>query len=215
MKSKSNVTIIGGADGPTSVFLAGKTGKRSLKEHANSYLYKKKRVYVAKKITPGAHSLEEVVSFIKEEYGAAEVSETAHKYIEQKRCLKESLMIENRPELLGDMAVVRPPEQMTEEAVMQMLKFADERSRLIKTIPEEELPMDYHLYEIRMGKGRMDVDIDFKWDILGCSYSGNKKEMKKLCEISKEIYLYYGVTQEDIANQTKRYKELVEALSSD
>ena len=214
-KSESNISIIGGADGPTSVFLVGKTGKRSLKDRADSYVYQKKRGRVAKKIVPGAHSLEEVAAYIKEKYGATEVPETAHKYKEQKASLKEGLIIQNRPDLLGDLAEISPPEEMTDEAIVRMLKLVQKRSDFIETIPEEEMPLDYHVYEIRLGKGRMDVNIDFKWNFLNYSYSGNKKEMKKLAEIAKDIDLYYGVTEEDIRNQTKRYKELVGMLSAD
>ena len=215
MKNKSNITIVGGADGPTSVFLVGKTGKHSLKDRVDSYLYQKKRDYVMKKIAPGAHSLEDVIFYIKEKYGATEVPETEHQYIEKKKGLKESLIIQNRPDLLGDMAEVQPPENMTEETLKQMFKQLDERSRFVETIPDEEMPMDYHIFEFRVGKGRMDIEIDLKWDILGCSYSGSKKAMKKMREISKEIYLYYGVTQEDICNQTTRYKELIGILSTE
>ena len=115
MRNKENSTIIGGADGPTSVFIVGKTGKRSLKDRAGSYVYQKKRGRVAKKIVPGAHSLEEVAAYIKEKYGATEVPETAHKYKEQKASLKEGLIIQNRPDLLGDLAEISPPEEMTDE----------------------------------------------------------------------------------------------------
>lgn len=214
-KNKRDVTIIGGSDGPTSVFLVGKSGRQSLKDRVESHFYQKKREHVAKKIVPGAHSLEEVAAYIKEKYGAVEVPETSHKYKEQKKGLKEGLIIQHRPDLLGDMAEISPPDEMTDEAVMQMLKLVQKRSDYIATIPDEEMPMDYHVYEIRLGKGRMDIDIDFKWDFLGYSYSGNKKEMKQLAEISKDIHLYYGVTEEDIRNQTKRYKELVGMLSAD
>lgn len=191
-KKNENITMIGGADGPTSVFLVGKSGKRSLTELVSGYFYQKKRNYITKKIIADPHSLEEVAEHIKTKYGAAEIPETTHRYIEQRKGLKEGL---------------------TEETAKQMLERLEKRSGVIETISEEEMPMDYHVYEICQGKGRMDIDIDYKWDFLGCSYSGNKKEMKRFQEISKEIYLYYGVTEEDIANQTRRYKELIGMLS--
>lgn len=214
-KNKGNVTVIGGADGPTSVFIAGKSGKRSLKDRAGSYFYQKKRDRVAKKIVPGTHSLEEVAEYVKEKYGATEVSETAHKYVEQKKALKEGLIIQYRPDLLGDMAEITPPKEMTKKAITQMLKLVQQRSDFIAAIPEEEMPMDYHVYEIRLGKGRMDVNIDFKWDFLNYSYSGNKKEMRQLTEISKDIHIYYGVTEKDIRDNTKRYSSLLATLCSD
>ena len=41
-KSKSGVSIIGGADGPTSIFIAGKIQKKSLKVKIRSAIYKHK-----------------------------------------------------------------------------------------------------------------------------------------------------------------------------
>ena len=155
MKNNENVTIIGGADGPTSVFIAGKTGKRSLRDRAGSFLYQKKRERMEKKIVPGAHSLEEVAEYIKETYNATEVSQKSHKYKEQKKSLKEGLIIQHRPDLLGDMAEITPPKEMTKEAITQMLKLVEKRSDFIASIPEEEMPMDYHVYDIRLGKGRI------------------------------------------------------------
>lgn len=214
-KSKSNVSIIGGADGPTSVFLLGTTGKRPLKDRIRNYFYKKKRNRMAKQISAGAHSMEEVVSFIKKEYGASEISKTDHRYIEQRKCLKESLILQHRPELLGDRLEIQRPEEFTEETAKKMFEQIRKRSEFIEAIPDEEMPMDYHVYEICLSEGRMSIDIDFKWDIFGCSYSGSKKEMKQLRKICREVYIYYGVTEEDIQNNTERYSSLLTTLSSD
>ena len=74
--------------------------------------------------------------------------------------------------------------------------------------------MDFHIYEIKTEDGRMEMDIDFKWDIFGMSYSGNKRAMKKLEKISRELHLYYGVSEEDIRKETKRYSSLLTVLSS-
>ena len=52
------------------------------------------------------------------------------------------------------------------------------------------------------------------WGIISCSYSGKKKEMKRLKAINKDVYLYYGVTEEDIRNKTERYQELVTVLAT-
>ena len=40
----------------------------------------------------------------------------------------------------------------------------------------------------------------------------NKKVMKLLKEMAKDIYLYYGVMQEDVENKSKRYSSLVTML---
>ena len=60
----------------------------------------------------------------------------------------------------------------------------------------------------------MEIEIDYQWDILGISYSGDQKAMKTLKKMSRRLYLLYGVTKEDIQKQTKRYSSLLAALSS-
>lgn len=76
MKEKSGeaLSIIGGADGPTSVFIAGKSGKKSLKARIKRFFYQCRRKRVEKRIVPGAHTLEEVVVYAKEKYQAAETT---------------------------------------------------------------------------------------------------------------------------------------------
>ena len=213
-KSASAVSIIGGADGPTSVFLAGKTGKRPLKIRIRNILYKCKRKQIAKKIVPGAHSLGEVVSYAKNKYSAVEIDTTQHNYIEQRKNLKESLIITHKPDLLSDMKDIPKPTDYTEESLRDFFNQLQSRSEMISQIPDEEMPMDFHIYEITFDDGRMEMEIDYKWDIFGISYSGNKKIMKKLRKISCDLYLYYGVTEEDIDNNTKRYSSLLTTLSS-
>lgn len=102
-KSKSAVSIIGGADGPTSVFIAGRSGKKQLKERVRDYVHKYKCKRAEKKISVGAHTLREVVMYASTKYFAVEISTTQKKYTEQRKFLKESLIIKHKPELLGDM----------------------------------------------------------------------------------------------------------------
>ena len=213
-KSASAVSIIGGADGPTSVFLAGRTGKRPLKIRIRNILYKCKRKQIAKKIVPGAHSLEEVVSYAKNKYSAVEIDTTQHNYIEQRKSLKESLIITHKPDLLGNMKDIPKPTDYTEESVREFFNQLQLRREMISQIPDEEMPMDFHIYEITFDDGRMEMEIDYKWDIFGISYSGNKKVMNELRKIACDLYLYYGVTKEDIENNTKRYSALLTTLSS-
>jgi len=213
-KSTSAVSIIGGADGPTSVFLAGKTGKRPLKIRIRNFLYKCKRKQIAKRIVPGAHTLEEVITYAKTKYSTVEIDTTQHNYIEQRKNLKESLIITYKPELLGDMKDIPKPTNYTEESVRDLFNQLQSRRDMISQIPDEEMPMDFHIYEITIDDGRMEMEIDYKWDIFGISYSGSKKEMKVLRKIACDLYLYYGVTKEDIENNSKRYSALLTTLSS-
>lgn len=61
-KRKSFVSIIGGADGPTSIFIAGKSDKRPLKVRIKNAIYKCKRKRVEKRIVANSHTLNEAFS---------------------------------------------------------------------------------------------------------------------------------------------------------
>ena len=186
-KSKNAISIIGGADGPTSIFIAGHSKKQPLKIRIKNSIYRYKRKKVEKTIVANSHSLSETVQYAKDKYELTETAPTDREYIEQIKCLKESLILQYEPELLGEM---------------------------IAEMPDSIIPMDFHLYKIRIDDDFLEMEIDYTWNIFGMSYSGNKAVMKKFKKISRDLYSYYGVTEEDIKNKTKRYSSLVTNLSS-
>ena len=225
-KRAENVSIIGGADGPTSIFLIGNKGKRKLKKRIRGFFYEKKRQRVKKKITANPHTLEELTDYLKREYGARELSKKSRAYQEQRKSMKEALIVRYRPELLGDLAQIRfPREELSgkgdfsgeecKKALEEMWKKCEQRSRRAEEIPEDVFSMDFHIYEIRDSRGgRVQTGIETVWEQMGVSWSGNPKRKRQLNRVSRNIYLYYGVSEEDIKNETERYDLLVTALSS-
>lgn len=215
MKRAESIRIIGGADGPTSVFLAGRTGKRPVKVRIRNRIFQLRRKLIARRIRPNGHTLEEVALFMKKHYGAVELSRESREYREQREGLKGSLIIEHRPELLGGLRTIPGPRVYNESSIRRMHDRLEKQRERIAQIPDDQLPMDFHVYRIRLGSGRMEIGIDFKWDIFGVSYSGNKEEMKKLRRLSRRLYIYYGVSKQDIKNNSKRYSSLLTVLASD
>lgn len=214
-KSARAVSIIGGADGPTSIFMAGKTKKFSLKIWVKNKYTQYKRGRVAKKIVPNPHTLREVIRYIQDVYGGVEVSKGSHNYQEQYRDLKTSLILQHKPELLGELAELKRPSGYDEKSLRDFFEQVELRSQKAFCIPDEFFPMDFKLYEVQVPDvGQIEFCIDTMWDIFGNSYSGSKKGMRQLKKISKDVYLYYGVTPEDIRNKTKRYSVLLTVLSS-
>ena len=191
-KNAISISIIGGADGPTSIFIAGHSKKQPLKIRIKNSIYRYKRKKVEKTIVANPHSLSETVQYAKEKYGLTETAPGDREYIEQIKCLKESLILQHKPELLGEMKT---------------------RSEMIAEMPDSIIPMDFHLYKIRIDDDSLEMEIDYTWNIFGMSYSGNKAVMKDFKKISGDLYSYYGVTEEDIKNKTKRYSLLVTNLS--
>lgn len=156
--SSGTIGIIGGADGPTSVYVAGKKKRISLKNRIKNKIYRWKRKRAEKKITAGARTLEEVVSYAVEKYGAVETDTPRKVY-----------------ELQND--------------------------------------MNFHIYEINMEDGRVEIEVNYDKNVFGISYSGSKKTIKQMKEIAKDLYLYYGVSGEDIRNKSERYHALLAILS--
>ncbi len=174
-KKKSSVTIIGGADGPTSIFIAGKTDRHPLKIKIWNTIYQYKRRQAAKKIVVGTHTLEETVKYARKTYGMTELSTDTSKYQDLKRNLKESLMWRQRQ--------------------------------------DQEISMDFHVYELKTDDECLEMEIDYNWKEFNISYSGRKKEMKQFRKISQELYCYYGVSEQDIKEMSERYHTLLAALS--
>ena len=191
--SKQSIAIIGGSDGPTSVFVTGRKNGIHIKHSIKNRIYRWKGKQAAKRITAGERTLSEVVTYAVKRYNAVEADLTKRKYATQKNCLKESLVSRFRPELLEDLVEVIRPDDYTPETVKALQEQFQARRERIEAISEEAMPMDFHIYEIILGDGRLELEIDYHWDVFGVSYSGNKKTMKRMKEIAKDLYLYYGV----------------------
>ena len=217
-KNVMATTIIGGADGPTSVFIAGKGekgGKRKLSHRIRNCMYGQKRKRVAKKIVANPHELHEVVEYIQNKYNAVEVCDESHSYLEERNSLKASLVLKHKPELLGDMREIERPKEYNEKTRVAFMQQVELQMKRAQEIPDEVFPIDFHIYEIRFSDTvRIRISMENVWDILSISYSGEKKMMRKMSQISKDIYLYRGVTKEDIRNKSERYSGLLTTLST-
>ena len=214
-KVAGSVSIIGGADGPTSIFIAGKGGKVKLTTRIRNYFRIVKRNRIKKKITANPHTLEEVVEWLKREHGAVEVSQQSHSYLEQKNSLKASLIMRHRPDLLGDLMNLEPPDGEDMEALKTFMRQIQERCDRAAEIADDIFPIDFRIYEIKWAENdRMRIGVETIWQVLNVSFSGDKKTRKQLEKLLKRLYLYYGVTAEDIKNETERYKSLLGVLCS-
>ncbi len=213
-KHTKNVSLIGGADGPTSIFIAGKTKQQPFSVQIKNILYKMKRKRMEKRITANPHTLEEVVKYLQTAYHAVELSTQSRQYAEQYSSLRTSLILQKKPELLGELSEITRPEHSDETSLKNFMEQLNLREERAKTIPEKLFPLDFHIYEITIPKGWMQIGIETTYEIFGISYSGDKKTMKRLKQISKDIHLYYGVSREDMEGHSQRYSSLLTALSS-
>lgn len=84
-KSKNGVSIIGGADGPTSIFIADSPRKKPLKVRIRNMICRYRNETVEKKVTAGTHTLDELVQYAMNRHNLIETDPAAGKYIEKRK----------------------------------------------------------------------------------------------------------------------------------
>ena len=110
-------------------------------------------------------------------------------------------------EVMGEQAGVQ-----YEEEIREFMEQIEARKEIAKKVPKEKFDIDFHKFEKKMGDNEMHIIIEKKYEHIGGGASG-KKTIKKFHKIFKDIYRYYGVTQEDIDQKTKRYETLIRRLA--
>lgn len=96
----------------------------------------------------------------------------------------------------------------------EMVEYAIKNYGAIKSDNKsDEHPDNCHVYEIKSGDNYLEIEIDDNSDTFGVSFSGSKNEMKCFQKIAKDLYIYYGVSEDDIRNKTERYLSLLSVLS--
>ena len=219
-KGVSAVTVIKGNDGPTSVFIAGKPADQNvfacIKTAYRKRKYHRKRAAAVKRIKAEPHTLDEVIDYMIKQYGAVEPDKNSRQVKEGYRNVKGALVERHAPHLPGTpLKELRPKDFSDTKAVEEYLKLCEEYQKKAADVPEELFPMDYHLYVIKIeNMGEIQVEIEKNHQFFGAGFSGAPGKKKYLDKILRDIYSYYGVTKEDIADNTDRMKGLVAVLSS-
>lgn len=57
----------------------------------------------------------------------------------------------------------------------------------------------------------MHIQLESRFEYIGGGFSGRKNSRFK--KIYRDVYKYYGVSEEDIANNTERYQNLLRTLA--
>ena len=152
-KSTKSCTIIGGADGPTSVFIVGnnkKFGMRELKHKFRNWCYQRRREKIKAEITANPHSIDEVIEYMQTKYNALELAENSKRFQSQRKYCKEALVQKYQPELIGESLEIARPDIEDEQSVKDFLKRVEDLQEKAASVAEEHFPMDYHLYHIKL-----------------------------------------------------------------
>ena len=206
-------TIIGKSDGPTSIAIIKKNPKLTFKQKIQKFKHNIKKAYVERTIKAESHTLDEVMNYILTKYGFEEVNGdmVTTEYNE----MRASFIMQYAPELLGEYATMPKLKSESQEDIQEHIKLFQERQQRAMAVPVAEFDIDFHRFQKSFGdiNDNMYITIEKRFHYIGGGVSGNKKEMKRFQHIYKDVYRYYGVTREDIENKSKRYEQVVRALT--
>lgn len=200
-------------DGPTSIFLAGHRDKLTLKQKFSRFKNAQKRKYVEKHLKSGAHTLDEVCDYIVNELGYKEIDRIDSRYIEEYTQLRASFIQQYQPELLGEFAEVPKLERHDQKALEEFMEKMKRRSKVAEDVSKKLFDIDLHVFEKSDVEGQYQLFIEKKYDYIGGSAAGDKKDVKRYNREFKRLYKYYGVSQADIDYKTKRYEDVVRTLA--
>ena len=141
-KSSSAVSVIGGADGPTSIFFK-KNAKLTLKQKIQRAKNKIKRFYVDKTLSCESHSLDEVIEYIVIRYGFAEVDKDAEEFPEEYQQMRASFIIQYAPELLGESTACPKLKSESPKDVEAYIRQSEERMQRAMEITSTEFDIDF------------------------------------------------------------------------
>ena len=205
--------IIRGADGPTAVSVIKRNSKLTVKQKIGRLKYKVKRAYVEATIKAKSHSIDEVMDYIVNVHGFSEiVNDEVHQEYEE---LRASFILQYAPELLGEYATMPKLKSDSKEDIQAHIKQFQVRQQMAMEIPATEFDIDFHKFQIAFDyiNDNMYITIEKRFAYIGGGASGNKKEMRRFQRIFRDVHRYYGVTSEDIEKKSKRYEQVVRALT--
>lgn len=218
-KAASAVTVIEGADGPTSVFfLGGKGSKRTLKQKIQSKLFLLRKKRIARHLKANPHTMEQVIEYVKSKWGYIDTGKDSDEYKMEYMSMRAAFILRYKPELLGELKDYPKLESKDEESVKHYMELMEQwqkaAQKAAEETPTELFDIDLCILEMHKEGLSSKLIIEKNYGYIGGSASGDsKKIMKRHDRAFREVYKYYGVTQSDIDNKSKRYDELLRTLA--
>ena len=205
--------MIGKSDGPTAVTVIKRNSKLTWKQKLEKCKYKIKRAYIEHTIKAKSHSLDEVIDYIVNVHGFIELDNDEVRF--ERDELRASFIMQYASELLGEYAIMPRLKSEYKEDIEAYIKQFQVRQQRAKEVPVSEFDIDFHKFQISFGdiNDNMYIIVEKRFAYIGGGVSGDKKVMRRFHRIFKDVHKYYGVTAEDIKNKTKRYEQVIRALT--
>lgn len=207
------MSVIGKSDGPTAVTVIKRNSKLTWKQKLEKCKYKIKRAYVEHTIKAKGHSLDEVIDYIVNVHGFVELDNDKVRF--ERDEMRASFIMQYASELLGEYATMPRLKSESKEDIEEHIKQFQVRQQRAMEVPISEFDIDFHKFQISFEdiNDNMYINIEKRFAYIGGGVSGDKKVMRRFHRIFKDVHRYYGVTAEDIKNKSKRYEQVIRALS--
>ena len=207
----SNTTIIHSNDGPTSVFWLDRNRKRTMKQKIQQKQFELRKKWHALWIKPNPHTMEETAAYIRKKYDFTELPKESKKYQRMYHEIRSSFIMQYAPHLLGEYAALPELKSRNEADVKEFLDQMRLRQEKAANVPEEQFFIEFYVFEKEENDNHMELQLESHYGYIGGSASGTF--ISKHHKILKDIYHYYGVSEDDIRNHTKRYEDLLNRKS--
>lgn len=166
-----------------------------------------------KSLKADAHTMDEVSGYVMNELGYREIDKSDSQYQEEYGQMRTSFLLQYQPDLLGELSNAPKLESHDEESLKKFLEQLEKRQKAAEDIPTDLFDIDLHIYTKKEKKLESSIIIEKRYEYIGGSATGSKRAMKKFNALFRKIYLYYGVTQKDIDEHSKRYEDVVRTLA--
>lgn len=181
-----------------------------------------KQNIAVKKIVANPHTIDELIEYAKDHYGAFEISDDTENiklkefFLMEKRNRKITLVLDYMPELVGE-RVRLDIRNLNEQTVIDSFWIKlEEQMEKAASLSEEEFPIDFHVWIIEKKNAKLVIVIEKIRNFVSIEISSpfEKRLYKKLFRIKKELLVYYGVSEKDIKESTLRYNILLSVLAN-
>lgn len=191
-KAVSSVSILGKDDGPTSVFIVGRSNSKwTFKWNIHNFFYDVRKKRIVKSLKANPHSMEQVADYITE-LGFWEVDKSEPEYKTEYSQMRASFIIQYKPELLGDLAEAPKLENHEEETIKHFMEKIEQRQKAAEDIPPDIFDIDLHIYEKGDGNNQSRITVEKNYGYIGGSASGSKNGfMREFDKTFRKLPVYF------------------------
>ena len=205
---------IGKPDGPTAYFLlGGKNHKPTFKQCFQKWRFNKKKAWAAKQVKANPHTMDELCDYIKTKLGFEELEPTSKVYQHEYRDMRAGFLMQYAPHLLGEQSKRPQLKGESEEEIREFMDAVEARKQVAMQVPKEAFDIEFRMFKKQLGDSEYHIQIEKRYGHIGGGASGSTKKVKQFNKVYKEIYRYYGVSEEDIQNKSKRFEDYLRQMA--